>query len=150
VLLLLLLLLQVAAQTPATLSAAATARAAASSAHTMEPTATPHRPTSISTPVGTSSEANGTAAPATTAAGPQDRLRWWGDLARQAYEAVDGSLQGFEDVSATAGETTQGAGMSAQEAEMVKVGGVVVTSKTSIRNVQHYLLLSCVLERRVQ
>lgn len=123
-----LLLLQVAAQNSTTLSAAATARAAASSAHSMEPTA-PYGPAFVSSlatsgAASTASKPNITTAPATTAPGTQDRLRWWGDLARQAYEAIDGSLQGFEE-DGPAEDTTPGSGMSAQEAEMVKVGGTV-------------------------
>lgn len=62
--------------------------------------------------------------PATAAAGVQDKLRWWGDVAKQAYEAVDGCLQGFEDATAGSKNLQDAAadGMSASEAELVKVG----------------------------
>jgi hypothetical protein len=64
------------------------------------------------------------AAPA-AAAGVQDKLRWWGDVAKQAYEAVDGCLQGFEDAAAADSKTLQDAGatagMSESETELVKV-----------------------------
>jgi hypothetical protein len=53
----------------------------------------------------------------------QDKLAWWGDVAKQAYEAIDGSLQGFE--AAEEDKTLEGqAGMSGPEAEMVKVGAL--------------------------
>jgi len=50
-----------------------------------------------------------------------DKLSWWGDVARRAYAAIDGSLQGFDD---TDGSKTPDDSpiMSASEAEMVKVG----------------------------
>jgi hypothetical protein len=50
----------------------------------------------------------------------QDKVAWWGDVAREAYEAIDGCLQGFED--AREGKTLNTASaMSGAEAEMVKV-----------------------------
>ena len=50
-----------------------------------------------------------------------DQLSWWGDLARQAYTAIDGSLQGFEEPPAVVAPAE--GGMTGSEAEMVKVSG---------------------------
>lgn len=126
-----------AATAPATLSAAAIARAGAGS--------TPHNSATAAFDSGApltpaaDSAGDGGASINTPPAGVQDKLRWWGEVAMQAYEAIDGSLQGFEE-GAAAGDAAPGAaagawvGMSAQEAEMVKVslgfrggGGVRLT-----------------------
>lgn len=50
----------------------------------------------------------------------QDKLAWWGDVARQAYEAIDGCWQGFED-SEQDKTLDAASAMTGPEAEMVKV-----------------------------
>jgi hypothetical protein len=52
-----------------------------------------------------------------------DKSGWWGELARAAYAAVDGSLEGYEEPQIDDSSTdSQAAGLSGPEAEMVKVG----------------------------
>jgi hypothetical protein len=53
----------------------------------------------------------------------QDKSRWWAEVARDAYQAIDGSLEGFE--SAVPHSHASGNGLSAQETELIKVRGVV-------------------------
>lgn len=136
---------QVSEALPQSLSAAAAAQAAASSAIADNASATTstHRPPADNTAVwtphslgsanshssrdaanafNTDSVHNTAAAAAATQPGVQDKLRWWGDIAKQAYEAIDGCLQGFEDAieDKTPDVTSH---MSPSEAEMVKVSG---------------------------
>lgn len=68
------------------------------------------------------SNATGSVPAAAAGVGVQDKVRWWGDVAKQAYEATDGCLQGFEDTVLDTTADGVVSGMSPSEAEMVKVG----------------------------
>jgi hypothetical protein len=137
-------LIQVSEALPQSLSAAAAARAAAASRYIADSTSaaiSTHMPPAdtIAVPYGalhgpgsndshssssgdatafTTDSAHNTAAAA--APGVQDKLRWWGDVAKQAYEAIDGCLQGFEDAAMDSSPDVL-SHMSASEADMVKV-----------------------------
>jgi hypothetical protein len=50
-----------------------------------------------------------------------DKSGWWGELARAAYAAVDGSLEGYEELTHDDSADGTTAGLSGPEAEMVKV-----------------------------
>lgn len=58
----------------------------------------------------------------TGAGAVRDKLQWWGEVAKAAYEAIDGCLEGFEDAVPESSLTpSTAAGLSAQETEMIKV-----------------------------
>lgn len=116
---------------PQTLSDAAAARAAAAAAAESCPSPLPGSNAGSnvnSTPHGSSSNTFGShphshTAARCTAEGSglvQDKLAWWGDVAREAYEAIDGCLRGFEDAGEDKTLDTASA-MTGAEAEMVKV-----------------------------
>jgi uncharacterized protein YdhG (YjbR/CyaY superfamily) len=58
-----------------------------------------------------------------------DKLTWWGEVAKEAYAAVDGCLEGWEDSKAVVGDAAASShssgpgttGLSAAEAAMVEV-----------------------------
>jgi hypothetical protein len=51
-----------------------------------------------------------------------DKSSWWDEVARAAYAAVDGSLEGYEKPQqGDSSSDSQTAGLSGPEAEMVKV-----------------------------
>lgn len=51
-----------------------------------------------------------------------DRVKWWGEVAREAYAAVDGCLDGFEVSLGLADQAGDQTGLAGPEAELVKVG----------------------------
>lgn len=62
------------------------------------------------------------ASSAAAAAAVPDRLKWWGEVAREAYADVDGCLDGFDESPGPSCQDAQDqAGLSGPEAELVKV-----------------------------
>lgn len=116
-----------AASEPRTLSDAAAARADAAAAAAASQPSSLSGSTISSTPHGDSNTPGGQSHRHTTARSTAegsgvvlDKVAWWGDVAREAYEAMDGCLQGFEDAGEGKPLDTASA-MSGSEAEMVKV-----------------------------
>lgn len=57
-----------------------------------------------------------------SAAAVPDKVKWWGEVAREAYAAVDGCLEGFDELPGAQSQADEDqTGLSGPEADMVQV-----------------------------